>query len=96
MSGLNRQFAKLVYLNCVPGVRIPLSPQQVFICMKYEYDRIKIEFDKVQSLLDRMNELGADGWEVIHYEEKKPEKFGDKYESIVLFKRLKSCVQEKT
>ena len=56
---------------------------------KWEYDRRKIEFDKVQSLLNELNTLGADGWEIISYEEKKPKKFGDNYESIVLFKRLK-------
>jgi len=55
----------------------------------WEYDRLIIEFDKVQRLLDELNALGADGWEIIHYEENKPKKFGDNYESIVLFKRLK-------
>jgi len=55
----------------------------------WEYDRRKIEFNKVQSLLDELNTLGADGWEIISYEEKKPEKFGGKYESIIIVKRLK-------
>ena len=57
--------------------------------MKWEYDRRRIEFDKVQSLLDELNALGADDWEIISYEEKKPEKFGGKYESIIIVKRLK-------
>jgi len=55
----------------------------------WEYDRKKIGFYKVQELLDELNTLGADGWEIIYYEEKKPEKFGKKYESIVLFKKEK-------
>jgi hypothetical protein len=62
--------------------------------MKYEYDRIKIEFKSVQELLDELNKYGANGWEIISYEEKKPKKFGGKFESIVLFKREKSCTKE--
>ena len=46
-------------------------------------------------LLDELNRFGADGWEIISYEEKKPEKFGEKFESIVLFKKQKSCTKEK-
>lgn len=57
--------------------------------MKYEYDRIKIEFDKVIDLIGELNTLGANDWEIIHYEEKKPEKFGGNYESIIIVKRLK-------
>ena len=59
----------------------------VFIRMEWTYNRLKIEFNAVQELLDELNRLGADGWEVIHYEEKKPPKFGGKYESIVLLKK---------
>ena len=62
----------------------------------WEYNRLKIEFDKVQELLDELNTLGADGWEIVWYEETKPKKFGEKYESIVLFKKEKTCVREKT
>jgi hypothetical protein len=62
--------------------------------MKYEYDRIKIEFKSVQELLDVLNKHGASGWEIISYEEKKPKKFGGKTKSIVLFKREKSCTKE--
>ena len=35
------------------------------------------------------------GWEIISYEETKPEKFGGKTESIVLIKKEKSCTKEK-
>jgi hypothetical protein len=55
----------------------------------WEYDRKKIEFGKEADLIEKLNTLGADGWEIIHYEEKKPEKFGGKYESIIIVKRLK-------
>ena len=63
--------------------------------MKYEYDRIKIEFVKTNELLDEVDKRGADGWEIIWYDETKPKKFGGKTESIVLFKREKPCTKEK-
>jgi len=63
--------------------------------MKYEYDKKKIEFELIQELLDELNTLGADGWEVIHYEETKPEKFGDKYKCIVLLKKQINESKEK-
>ena len=61
----------------------------VFIHMgnTWEYDRKKIESDKIQNVLDELNVLGADGWEIISYEEKKPEKFGGKFECVVLIKK---------
>ena len=63
--------------------------------MKYEYDRIVVEFKAVKELLDILNKYGANGWEIISYDEKKPKKFGGKTESIVLFKKQKSCTKEK-
>jgi len=61
----------------------------------WEYDRKIIEFRTVKELLDELNTLGANGWEIINYEETKPKKFGEKRESIVLIKKEKSCTQEK-
>jgi len=61
----------------------------------WEYNRIKIEFNLVQDLLDELNKFGADGWEIVWYEETKPKKFGGKFESIVLFKKEKTCTTEK-
>jgi len=66
----------------------------VFIHMKWEYDRRKIEFGKTIDLVNELNALGADDWEIINYEEKKPEKFGGKYESIIIIKRLKPACDE--
>jgi len=54
---------------------------------KWEYNRIKIEFSKIQDLVNELNILGADGWEIIYYQETKPKKFGDNYEVIVIVKR---------
>jgi hypothetical protein len=56
----------------------------------WEYDREKIEFDYTKDLIDKLNELGNQGWEVIHYDETPPPKFGDRYEAIVLMKKQKS------
>ena len=61
----------------------------------WEYDRKLIKFKLVQELLDELNTLGANGWEIIYYEEKKPKKFGDVFESIVLLKKEKLCTKEK-
>ena len=55
----------------------------------WEYDRKIIEFKTVKELLDELNTLGADSWEIINYEETKPKKFGEKRESIIIVKRLK-------
>ena len=57
-----------------------------------EYDRKIIEFKTVKELLDELNTLGADNWEIINYEETKPKKFGEKRESIIIVKRLKTNV----
>jgi hypothetical protein len=59
---------------------------------KWEYDRKIIEFKSVKELIDELNTFGADGWEIINYEETKPKKFGEKRECIVVAKRLKTKV----
>jgi hypothetical protein len=60
---------------------------------KWKYDRFEIEFGLVSELTQRLNELGADGWEVIYYSETKPPKFGEKYKVVVLIK--KRCDENK-
>ena len=55
--------------------------------MKYEYDRLKIEFNLVRELTQELNELGQDGWEIIHYDETPPPKFGEKTKVVVLIKK---------
>lgn len=62
----------------------------------WEYDRKKFESANIQDIINELNILGADGWEIISYEETKPKKFGDKIECIVVLKKEKSCNQEKT
>jgi hypothetical protein len=54
-----------------------------------EYKRIDIKFTIYRELVEELNKNGNEGWEVIFYEEEKPEKFGDKFNAKTLFKRLK-------
>ena len=56
----------------------------------WEYDRKVIEFKTVKELLDELNTLGANGWEIINYEETKPKKFGEKRECFILVKKMKT------
>jgi len=46
-----------------------------------------MEFGLVSELTEKLNELGADGWEVIYYSETKPAKFGEKSKAVVLIKK---------
>ena len=60
----------------------------------WEYNRYEVKFDSAEILVDKLNVLGKDNWEIIYYTEKKPEKFGDKYEIVVFVKRLKPASHE--
>lgn len=55
------------------------------------------EYKREKYLIDTLNELdkilineGLNNWEIVYYNEKKPEKFGNKMEIIIVFKRLKN------
>jgi hypothetical protein len=54
----------------------------------WEYDRITIETITISKLVEYMNKIGKDGWEIIHYDEKKPDKFGSTYKITLIVKRL--------
>jgi hypothetical protein len=53
----------------------------------WEYDRINVEFMIISELTEYMNRLGKNGWEIIHYNEEKPDKFGSSYKIILIVKR---------
>ena len=55
----------------------------------WEYKRIDIKFSIYRELVEELNENGNEGWKIIYYVEEKPEKFGDKFNAKILFKRLK-------
>lgn len=61
----------------------------------WEYNRIIIEFNHNQELIDIMNQHGSEGWEAFSYNEIKASKFGEKNLCIVLLKKEKSCTKEK-
>lgn len=55
----------------------------------WEYNRFEIKHNNISELVNELNKLGAENWEIIYYVEKKPEKFGDHWISTILTKRLK-------
>lgn len=55
----------------------------------WEYDRINFEAFKVSDITKKLNELSAEDWEIVYYDESKPEKFGDTYKIIIVIKRKK-------
>lgn len=55
----------------------------------WEYNRFELKVKTINELIIELNKLGAQDWEIIHYEEQKPKKFGDNYEIIIIVKRLK-------
>lgn len=55
----------------------------------WEYCRFEFKTDTINELIIKLNKLGDENWEIIHYEEQKPKKFGEHYEIIIILKRLK-------
>ena len=53
----------------------------------WEYQRQNYVFKLLSELEEKLNQEGSKGWEVIFYQEQKPEKFGDDFKSTVLYKR---------
>jgi len=56
----------------------------------WEYNRIEISVGSKHEIVEELNNLGEEDWELIHYGENKPEKFGDDWISVVIVKRLKN------
>lgn len=55
----------------------------------WEYDRVEIKTPTIAGIINEMNVLGANGWEIINYNESTPKKLGDNWICIVILKRLK-------
>lgn len=55
----------------------------------WEYNRFELKHKTINELIEKLNKLGVDNWEVVYYEEKKPEKFGDNWITTILVKRNK-------
>lgn len=58
----------------------------------WEYDRFTFKNNTIRELVDELNKLGVDNWEIIYYTEEKPPKFGEKWVCTVLGKRLKTSM----
>ena len=50
---------------------------------------VYVRYRMFLELTEELNKWGREDWEVIHFEEEKPEKYGNEYNAKVLFKRLK-------
>ena len=55
----------------------------------WDYKRVEYKFKNINEIETPLNKEGDDGWEIIYYRETKPEKFGEDYVSIVLFKKIR-------
>jgi hypothetical protein len=53
----------------------------------WEYNRISIKFLVCRDLIDKLNELGSKGWEVIYYNEIQPNVLGGYYNTNIFLKR---------
>jgi len=61
--------------------------------MEWEYKSIDLKTTDKNILTEQLNELGSEGWEVVHYGETQPPKFGGEWKFNVLLKRQKSTKQ---
>jgi len=56
----------------------------------WEYKRNDVKFRSYSELTEALNNEGRDNWEVIHYSEDKPEKYGSDINAKILLKRYKN------
>jgi hypothetical protein len=56
----------------------------------WEYKLIYIKYRLFQELVDELNKYGADNWDIVHYQEEKPEKYNSEYNAKILLKRPKT------
>ena len=55
----------------------------------WEYNRFEFKFKIIKELIDELNKIGTENWEVIYYKETKPPKFGGDWITVIIVKRLK-------
>jgi predicted type IV restriction endonuclease len=61
--------------------------------MEWEYKSIETKTPVKQILIEELNQLGSEGWDVVNYNEIAPDKFGGDWKFNVLLKRQKSTKQ---
>jgi hypothetical protein len=57
--------------------------------MNFEYKTIDTKYPDKYKIVEELNTLGSEGWEVVNYKEQQPEKFGGEWKYNVLLKRAK-------
>ncbi len=55
----------------------------------WEYNRFTKEIIKISDLIDFMNELGSNNWEIIYYNETKEKKINSPYIITIIAKKNK-------
>ncbi|HPC09628.1 MAG TPA: hypothetical protein PLN85_00985 [archaeon] len=55
----------------------------------WEYNRFTKEIIKISDLIDFMNELGSNNWEIIYYNETKEKKINSPYIITIIAKKIK-------
>lgn len=60
--------------------------------MKWQYKFEVIKTAKKNMLIQKLNELGSEGWEIVHYNENPPIKFGEEIIYNILLKRNQSTL----
>lgn len=53
----------------------------------WEYNRLNVKIKIISELIEYMNNLGRNGWEIFYYNEIKPDKFGSPYKITLIVKR---------
>ena len=60
----------------------------------WEYNKFTFNHCSESDLLNELNKIGEDNWEIIFYHEEKPPMFDGKWISTVLVKRLKTSMSK--
>ncbi len=60
----------------------------------WEYKRVECKLRFYGEIEPLLYEEGKKGWEVIHYDEQRPEKFGSDIKLTVLYKRKKNIIRQ--
>jgi len=55
----------------------------------WEYKRKDYKYQLYSELIEQLNKEGEDNWEIVYYDEEKPENYGRQYTVKILFKRQK-------
>ena len=55
----------------------------------WEYDYIEFQYETKNELIEKLNQLGKENWEIIDFIEIEPKKFGEKFICKIIVKRKK-------